>query len=86
MLMVINPIYLRLLIFLSVNRDLKKFKIAMAFMLTTRGIPQIYRGTELLMDGDGSYHPNVRLDYPGGWPGEVNDLQARGGVQTERGF
>ncbi|MEO5600760.1 MAG: cyclomaltodextrinase C-terminal domain-containing protein [Cyclobacteriaceae bacterium] len=46
----------------------------MAFMLTIRGIPQIYYGTELLMDGDGNSHPNMRLDYPG----EVNGFTDEG--------
>jgi neopullulanase len=46
-----------------------RYKMAMAFLLTTRGIPQIYYGTELLMtgqkpDGDGILRP----DFPGGWP------------------
>jgi neopullulanase len=53
--------------FLSCGRDLKKFKLGLAFLLTTRGIPQLYYGTELLMDGDGGHHPNVRKTFPGGW-------------------
>jgi neopullulanase len=56
--------------FLSVGRDLEKFKMGLTFLLTTRGIPEIYYGTELLMDGDGSHHPNVRKDFPGGWEGD----------------
>ncbi|MDR2804591.1 MAG: glycoside hydrolase family 13 protein [Dysgonamonadaceae bacterium] len=47
---------------------LNRYKQAIAFLLTTRGIPQIYYGTELLMsgekkDGDGI----LRRDFPGGW-------------------
>jgi neopullulanase len=53
--------------FLSSGKDLKKFKLGLAFLLTTRGIPQLYYGTELLMDGDGGHHPNVRKTFPGGW-------------------
>lgn len=56
--------------FRSIGRDLNKFKLGMVFLLTTRGIPQLYYGTELLMDGDGGYHPDVRKDFPGGWPGD----------------
>jgi glycosidase len=59
--------------FLSVGMDIRKLKMGLAFLLTTRGIPQLYYGTELLMDGDGSYHPNVRKDFPGGWPGDSNN-------------
>jgi neopullulanase len=53
------------------NRDLRKMKMGMAFLLTTRGIPQIYYGTEILQSsggekGNGSY----RRDFPGGWQGD----------------
>jgi len=49
-------------------------------LLTTRGIPQLYYGTEILMtgekkDGDG----NLRKDFPGGWPDDpVNAFTAAG--------
>lgn len=65
--------------FLMVGRDIKKFKMGLVFLLTTRGIPQLYYGTELLMDGDGGHHPNVRKDFPGGWPGDpVNAFTKEG--------
>ena len=51
----------------NVGRDLNKFKMGLVFLLTVRGIPQLYYGTELLMDGDYSIHPTVRRDVPGGW-------------------
>jgi glycosidase len=70
--------------FLLVKRDVKKFKMGMAFMLTTRGIPQLYYGTELLMDGDGGHHPNVRLDFPGGWSGDkVNAFTKEGRTEQQ---
>jgi glycosidase len=52
--------------------DLIRYKQAMAFLLTTRGIPQVYYGTEILMtgakeEGDGA----LRRDFPGGWPGDA---------------
>ncbi len=65
--------------FLSVGRDIRKLKMGLAFLLTTRGIPELYYGTELLMDGDGAYHPNIRKDFPGGWPGDnANGFTAAG--------
>ena len=70
--------------FLSVKRDVKKFKMGIAFMLTTRGIPQLYYGTELLMDGDGGHHPNVRLDFPGGWPGDTVNAFTREGRSAQQ--
>ena len=70
--------------FLSVKKDLRKFKMGLVFLLTTRGIPQLYYGTELLMDGDGGYHPNVRLDFPGGWPGDnVNAFTKEGRSEAQ---
>lgn len=70
--------------FLTLNRDVNKMKMALAFLLTTRGIPQLYYGTELLMDGDGGYHPNVRLDFPGGWPGDKINAFTREGRTAEQ--
>ncbi|MBI1769372.1 MAG: glycoside hydrolase family 13 protein [Bacteroidetes bacterium] len=60
--------------FLSVGKDLNKFKMGLSFMLTARGIPQIYYGTEALMDGDGNVHPQVRRDFQGGWAGDQVDF------------
>lgn len=60
--------------FLTVGKDLAKFKMGISFLMTARGIPEIYYGTEVLMDGDASSHPQVRRDYPGGWPGDALDL------------
>lgn len=60
---------------------LKKFKQGMAFLLTTRGTPQLYYGTEIVMcgsknqGGDGA----VRADFPGGWKDDaVNAFTASG--------
>jgi glycosidase len=63
----------------EVGKDLSKFKMGVAFLLTTRGVPQLYYGTEILFDRSGSSHPAVRLDFPGGWPGDpVNAFTAAG--------
>jgi glycosidase len=59
--------------FTSVRENLGSFKLGLAFLLTTRGIPQVYYGTEILMTGDGGFHPGVRKDFPGGWPGDATD-------------
>jgi len=59
--------------FLSAEKDLNKFNMGLTFLLTIRGIPQIYYGTEALMDGDAREHSQIRKDFPGGWSGdEVN--------------
>lgn len=55
--------------FLAVEpNDLSRWKQAQAFLLTARGIPQIYYGTEILMSGKKDKSDGyVRLDMPGGW-------------------
>ncbi|MDO8897792.1 MAG: glycoside hydrolase family 13 protein [Bacteroidales bacterium] len=67
-------------IYTVLKEDMRKFKMAMAFLMTVRGFPQIYYGTELLMTGwehDG--HGFIREDFPGGWSGdEINAFKKRG--------
>jgi neopullulanase len=70
--------------FLSCGRDINKFKMGLTFLLTTRGIPQLYYGTELLMDGDGGHHPNIRRDFPGGWKGDPQNAFTREGRTQEQ--
>jgi glycosidase len=56
----------------SIGEDPGKFKVGLAFILTTRGIPQIYYGTEIMMMG-GDNDPDKRRLFPGGWPNdEIN--------------
>ena len=56
--------------------DLSALKLGYAFQLTTRGIPQVYYGTEVALPngprtgGDGF----KRLDMPGGWPGDARSV------------
>lgn len=53
----------------KIGEDIDKYKLAMAFLLTTRGIPEIYYGTEILMTGhEHKGHGDIRKDFPGGWP------------------
>lgn len=66
--------------FNSVSSDMNAMKMALTFLLTTRGIPQIYYGTELLMDGaENQGHGNIRKDFPGGWPGDTTNAFTREG-------
>jgi glycosidase len=54
-----------------VGEDTSKYKMAFAWLLTSRGIPQMYYGSEILMTGFTS--PNdgyVRWGFPGGWEGD----------------
>ncbi len=46
-------------------------KLALAYVLTTRGMPQIYSGDEIAMQGSGD--PDNRHEFPGGFPGSANN-------------
>ncbi len=52
-----------------VDGDIKRFKMALQILLTTRGIPQIYYGTEIGLKG-GEDHGEIRRNFPGGFPGD----------------
>lgn len=69
----------------EMTQNLKRYKQALVFLLTTRGIPQIYYGTEILMTGDkGKGDGDLRKDFPGGWPGDVrNCFEASGRTSLE---
>lgn len=60
--------------------DLYAFKQAVTFLLTIPGIPQLYYGQELLMNGSKEKGDGyVRADVPGGWPDDkVNLFEASG--------
>lgn len=58
-------------IFTALREDMRKFRMAMAFLLTVRGIPQLYYGTEIAMTGwEHAGHGFIREDFPGGWSGD----------------
>ncbi len=67
-------------IFTQVNEDFDLYKMALAYVLTTRGTPQLYYGTEILMKNPGTAdHGIIRSDFPGGWNGDtVNAFTGEG--------
>ena len=56
--------------FSQVKEDVAKQKMGLSWLLTTRGIPQLYYGTEIIMKGVANPDGWVRLDFPGGWKGD----------------
>jgi glycosidase len=58
--------------FLSVvGDDFDRYKMGLTWLLTTRGIPSMYYGTEILMKNfKDPTDAEVRKDFPGGWPGD----------------
>ena len=71
--------------FLENGKDTLALKQALALLLTSNRIPQLYYGTEVLMNGtkevtDG----NVRCDFPGGFAGDKhNAFTAEGRTKAE---
>ncbi|MGM9798383.1 MAG: glycoside hydrolase family 13 protein [Parabacteroides sp.] len=69
------------------SEDLYAYKQGITFLLTIPGIPQLYYGQELLMNGTKEKSDGyIRLDVPGGWAGDkVNQFEASGrtAVQNE---
>lgn len=51
----------------AVKRDVLKYKMALAMLITARGYPQIYYGTEIMLDGIRGDYQGHRFDFPGGW-------------------
>jgi len=56
-------------------------KLANAFVLTTRGVPQLYYGDEIAMTG--ADEPTTRGDFPGGFPGDARNAFTREGRRPE---
>lgn len=60
--------------FLANGRDVKALKQALALLLTVNRIPQLYYGTEVLMNGTKEITDGyVRKDFVGGFPGDERD-------------
>ncbi|NRF68339.1 glycoside hydrolase family 13 protein [Aquincola sp. S2] len=63
------------------DEDVALTKMALAYVLTMRGIPQLYYGTEVLMTSpkqrdDGA----TRQDFPGGWAGDAVNARTGAGL------
>ncbi|MBI1783317.1 MAG: glycoside hydrolase family 13 protein [Sphingobacteriales bacterium] len=68
-------------LFMQLNQDVDLTQMALTFLLTIRGIPQIFYGTEILMENTGHHKVDglIRSDFPGGWKDDaVNGFTGRG--------
>jgi len=71
--------------FTQVNEDFNLFKLGLTFILTTRGVPQIYYGTEILMKNPGTTdHGIIRSDFPGGWAADTVNAFAGEGLTSQQ--
>jgi neopullulanase len=62
-----------------VGEDTTKYKMGLAWLLTFRGIPELYYGDEILMTGFTNPDGNVRRDFAGGWPGDSSNKFTKAG-------
>lgn len=73
-------------LFTQLHHDVNLTQMALTYLLTVRGIPQLYYGTEILMEN--SSHPDnhgfIRSDFPGGWKEDVKDGFTGKGMSTEQ--
>ncbi|WP_225035209.1 glycoside hydrolase family 13 protein [Winogradskyella sp. SM1960] len=73
-------------VFTEFNGDVTNTKMALSYLLMLPRIPQIYYGTEILMDdfdnpGD---HGLIRTDFPGGWHGDSVNAFTGEGLSVEQ--
>ena len=69
--------------FSQVGERVDKQKMALSWLLTCRGIPQLYYGTEILMKGVANPDGWVRLDFPGGWNGDSKNVFTGQGITRD---
>ncbi len=70
--------------FLGDGKNIDMLKQAYALLLTTRRIPQLYYGTEVLMNGTKTVTDgNVRKDFVGGFPGDTRSAFTKEGRTAE---
>ncbi|MCB0641605.1 MAG: glycoside hydrolase family 13 protein, partial [Phaeodactylibacter sp.] len=67
-----------------IGEDVRKFKSGITMLLTLRGIPMLYYGTEIGMKNFTDPDGKVRGDFPGGWTADpVNKFKATGRSAAE---
>lgn len=71
-----------------VGEDFDKWKMGIAWLMTCRGIPMIYYGTEILMKNFADPDGKVREDFPGGWKGDASNKFTKSGrtAQEQQAF
>jgi glycosidase len=72
----------------ALGKDIRQMKGGIALLMTLRGIPMIYYGTEVLMESVGGSRGEAgRLDFPGGWADDPdNKFKAEGRSVEEQDF
>ena len=72
-------------VYTELGQDVAKTKMAMTLFLTTRGIAQMYYGTEVLLDNTPSKdHGDIRIDFPGGFEGQTRNAFTKEGLTKQQ--
>ncbi|WP_166376254.1 glycoside hydrolase family 13 protein [Pseudoalteromonas sp. Z9A4] len=72
-------------VYTELGQDLAKTKMAMTLFLTTRGIAQMYYGTEVILDNTPSKdHGDIRIDFPGGFKNQKTNAFTGAGLSEEQ--
>lgn len=68
--------------------DIADYKLIMTLIATVRGIPQLYSGSEIGMQGDKAKGDgDLRRDFPGGWQNDTNNaFTATGRTPTQQDY
>jgi glycosidase len=72
--------------FSVIGENVKKQKVGIQWLLTERGVPQLYYGTEILMKGFSNPDGLVRLDFPGGWNGDKKNAFTGEGLTDDEKY
>ncbi|MET3027096.1 alpha-amylase family glycosyl hydrolase [Flavobacterium sp. UW10123] len=71
--------------FSLMGENVEKQKMGFQWLLTCRGIPQLYYGSEVLMKGFKNPDGLLRADFPGGWKeDEKNAFTGKGMTEDEK--
>ena len=73
-------------VFTLLHEDVDLYRMAISYLLTMRGIPQLFYGTEIALTSPAERNDGkVRADFPGGWPGDtINAFTGTGLNATQR--
>ncbi|WP_210485970.1 alpha-amylase family glycosyl hydrolase [Rufibacter aurantiacus] len=69
--------------FSVVGENVEKQKMGYKWLLTCRGVPQMYYGSEVLLKGFTNPDGLVRSDFPGGWPSDKKNAFTGQGLTTD---
>ncbi len=69
----------------TVGQDMRKYKLGFLLLMVSRGIPQMYYGTEINLYGNRNTggDADIRKDFPGGWPGDSRNAFTKEGRTKE---